>query len=215
MDGAGYVLVSQCSSFTLYSFSSLRSIPKSRFPPHSKSRSTYLILHNALFEPRSTHSNLPRLLAPTPNALVIRRLLRPHALRIRHILLQHLVERALGRGGGDVGLGNIGLGAALDGVVGGLLVGLLGRGGDVANRGADGAGRAEGADEHFGGLGVQADCQLLWGAWAAGVDVKLSSELGCQAWVSQRHVPARDWSTCYIHQPRFGLQPILGSYCSE
>jgi hypothetical protein len=89
---------------------------------HSESRSTYLILHNALLEPRSTHSNLPRLLTPTPNALVIRRLLRPQTLCIRYILLQHLVEGTLGRRGCDVGLGNVGLGGALDGVVGGHLV---------------------------------------------------------------------------------------------
>jgi hypothetical protein len=54
----------------------------------------YLILHNTLLKPRPTHRNLPRLLAPAPNALIIRRLLRPHALRVRDILLQHLVKRA-------------------------------------------------------------------------------------------------------------------------
>jgi hypothetical protein len=121
-------------------------------PSHPQnSNPTYLILHNTLLKPRPTHGNLPGLLTPAPNALVIRRLLRPHALSIRHIFLQHLVERALGRRGQRIGLGDVGLDGALDGVVGGHLVRGRG-GGHVAEGSPEGAGCAECADEH-GGLG--------------------------------------------------------------
>jgi hypothetical protein len=127
---------------------------------YARSRSikkTYLVLNDALFKPRSAHSHLPRLLTPAPDALVVGRLQSPHALCICDILLQHLVERALGRCGRDVRLGDVGLRGALDGVVDGDFVDR----GDVADRCAEGAGRAESADEHFGGVRVQTDRQLL------------------------------------------------------
>jgi hypothetical protein len=151
---------------------------KSPNTPNSTSRPqnsnlTYLVLHNTLLKPRPTHRNLPRLLTPAPNALVIRRLLRPHALSIRDIFLQHLVERALGRRGQRIGLGDVGLNGALDGVVGGHLVRGRG-GGHVAEGSPEGAGCAECADEH-GGLGGEGQW-LVWGACAG--EVKLSFGAG-------------------------------------
>jgi hypothetical protein len=96
---------------------------------------TYLILHNALFEPRPAHSNLPRILTPRPDALVIRRLCNPQLLGILSALLQHIVEGALGRRRDGIGLGNVRLHVALDGVVGGDLVACRSCGG-VAREGA-------------------------------------------------------------------------------
>ena len=116
------------------------------------SNPTYLVLHNRLLEPRALHRDRPRLLARAPGALVIRRLPGAQLLALCDALLQDLVEGALGGEGGGVGLGDVGLGVALDGVVGGHLVhrGGGGRVGAVEGEAAQGAAGAERAGEHCG-----------------------------------------------------------------
>jgi len=106
-----------------------------------------LILHNALLKSWPTHRNLPRVLAPRPNALVVRRLFNPQLLGCLWRLLQDLVEGTLGRCRHRIGLGNVRLRIALDRVVSGDLVAGR-RGGGVADEGAGGsrcAARAQGA----------------------------------------------------------------------
>jgi hypothetical protein len=128
---------------------------------------TYLILHNALLEPRPTHGNLPRVLTPRPDALVVRRLCNPHLLPLLGSLLQHLVERTLGRRGDGIGLGNVRLRIALDRVVGGDLVACSGRGGIAGKRPgrsrcASGAQGAESYRKHvFVGCWCRRAAQLL------------------------------------------------------
>ena len=122
---------------------------------------TYLVLHNALLEPRPAHGDLPGILTPRPDALVVWRLCNPHLLGLLRRLLQDFVKRALGRGGQRIGLGDIRLCIALDGVVGGDLVAgrccrrVAGEGAG-ASRCTAGAQGAKGDWEHIG-RGVGAD----------------------------------------------------------
>lgn len=111
---------------------------------------TYLVLNDALLEPRSAHSNLPGLLAPAPDTLTVRSLLLPQLLGLLDALLQNLVERAFRGSSGGIGLGNGLHFFARDGVVGGHFGLLLRRVGGPERRlgKAQGAARAEGSGEH-------------------------------------------------------------------
>lgn len=154
----------------------------------------YLILHNSLLEPRPAHGNLPWLLAPAPNALVVRRLLCPHALAVGNILLQHLIERALGRCGRDIGLRDVRRWGAVGRVVGGRCLG--GRRGRLVGA-EDGGGcpncarHAQGTDEHCGVAGSLLGCQLLAGGWRCEVVVKSEGPSLHASGISQREVPCQ------------------------
>lgn len=128
-------------------------------PPHEPSTGlvrsqltgvTYLVLDDALLEPRSAHSNLPGLLAPAPDALTVGSLLLPQLLRLLDALLQNFVERALRGSSGGIGLGDGLHFLARDGVVGGHFGLLLRRVSGAERRlgQAQGAARAEGSGEH-------------------------------------------------------------------
>lgn len=113
---------------------------------------TYLVLDDALLEPRSAHSNLPGLLAPAPDALTVGSLLLPQLLGLLDALLQNFVERAFRGGSGGVGLGDGRHVFARDGVVGGHFGLLLRRVGGAERwlGQAQGAACAEGSGEHCG-----------------------------------------------------------------
>ena len=108
---------------------------------------TYLVLDDALLEPRSAHSNLPGLLAPAPDALTVGGLLLPQLLRLLDALLQDLIEGAFRGSGCGVGLGNGLHFFARDGVVGGHFGLLLRRVGGPEGWGGETqcAARAEGS----------------------------------------------------------------------
>lgn len=134
--------VSRCSFVVLRRL--LPSVLLPRSPSTPWFHKTYLILNNALLEPWPAHRNFPRILTPRPDTLVVRRLCNPHLLGLFWRLLQDLVESALGRGRDRIGLGDVWLRIALDGVIGGDLV-AGGRGRGVADEGAGGGRCATGA----------------------------------------------------------------------
>ena len=111
---------------------------------------TYLVLNDALLEPRSAHSNLPVLLTPAPDTLTVRRLLLPQLLGLLDALLQNLVERTFRGSGGGIGLGNGLHFLARDGVIGGHFGLLLRRvGGSERRLGqSQSTACAEGSGEH-------------------------------------------------------------------
>lgn len=182
--------------------------PPSRNPKGKSATPTYLILHNRLLKPRALHSNRPRLLAPAPRPLVIGRLLRAQLLALHYALLEDFVEGALGRQSRGIGLGDVRLGVALDGVVGGHLVdgGGGGRVGAVEGEAADGAAGAERAGEH-----CARGCEAIEGRWEGdGRDASLSFPCLGVVRVSQRGSAQQllgGWE-CYIHHSscvnRFG-----------
>lgn len=125
-------------------------IPSIALPKFRLTYLTYLVLNDALLEPRSAHSNLSGLLAPAPDAFTVGSLLLPQLLGFLDALLQDLVERALGGSSGGIGLG-YGLHIlARDGVVGGHFGLLLRRVGGPERRlgQTQGAARTEGSGEH-------------------------------------------------------------------
>ena len=120
---------------------------------------TYLVRHDRLLEARANHGALARVLAATPRHLAVGRLLGAEGLGLLDALLEHLVERALGRRGHGVrgrDIGRRGLGV---GVVGGhvvdrgrrLLAGVGADGGDAGSVGGGAQQRPEGRrPEHCG-----------------------------------------------------------------
>lgn len=125
-------------------------IPSIALLPLKLTPVTYLVLDDALLEPRSTHSDLPGLLAPAPDTLTVGGLLLPQLLALLDALLQDLVKRAFRGRGGRIGLGNGLHFFARVWVVGGHFGFLLRRVGSPEGRRGEtqGAARTKGSREH-------------------------------------------------------------------
>lgn len=153
---------------------------------------TYLILHNALLEPRPAHGLLPGVLAPAPNTLVVGRLCCPQLLRCRNILLQNLVKRAFRRRGCRIGLGHVLRHFSPDRIVGLARVRRSGgEGGAQEWRRAAHADGAKSTWEHGEDLGGVSADGLRNGWWGSGTPIDDAVELprlsfDAKEWLIQR-----------------------------